>query len=152
MDSIDRQPLEIADSLLQQLHAYWTTIRGACRMPSRAQVDPADMRFILGQVMMIDVTDRPAGFKVRLQGTELAWCLGSDLTGKTLEGLRSTGLRALLRECFAQSVITLAPVHQTSRQNHDGVPRLYSVLVLPLSADDRHVDKLLVGVRCFETG
>jgi hypothetical protein len=152
MDSIDRQPLEITDSLLQQLHAYWTTIRGICRMPPRAKIDPAEMKFILGQVMMIDVTDRPAGFKVRLQGTELAWCLGSDITGKTLEELRFPGLRALLRDCFAQSVIALAPFHQTSRQSGDFVPRLYSVLALPLSADDRHVDKLLVGVRCFETG
>jgi hypothetical protein len=152
MDSINPPLREITDPLLQRLYEYWNRTRGVRCMPSRAQVDPCDIRFVLGHVMLVDVVHGLATFRVRLQGTELGWWLGSDLTGKTLEELRSPDLRSLLGESFAQCVATRVPVFQRGRQYIDGLPRLYSKLVMPLSDDDRNVDKLLVALRCDEHG
>jgi hypothetical protein len=150
MESIDAPRLEISDPLLQRVYEYWSQLRGARRMPSRAQVDPSEIRPVLGYLMLMDVMHRPITFRVRLQGTELARWLGSDLTGKMLEELRPADLRSLIRECLAQCVAIRAPLYKAGRHLINGAPRLYSTLVLPLSADDQNVDKLLVALRCAE--
>lgn len=119
-------------------------------MPSRAQVDPSEMRFVLSHLMLIDVMQPASKFRVRLQGTEVAWWLGTDLTGKMLDELRPPDLRSLIGERFVQCIAFRAPFYKAGRHLINGLPRLLSTLILPLSADDRNVDKLLVVLRCAE--
>jgi hypothetical protein len=151
MDSIDIPRLEIADPLLQRVYDYWHQTRGTRRMPSRAQVDPGEIRFVLGYLMLIDVIHQPAKFRVRLQGTEVSSWLGSDLTGKMLDEMPSADLRSLIGEHLAQCIALRVPLYHAGRHVLNGMPRHYSTLVLPLSADDRNVDKLLVALRCTES-
>jgi hypothetical protein len=150
MDSIETPRSEIPDPLLQGVYDYWDRTRGERRMPSRAQVDPSEMRFVLSHLMLIDVMQPASKFRVRLQGTEVAWWLGTDLTGKMLDELRPPDLRSLIGERFVQCIAFRAPFYKAGRHLINGLPRLLSTLILPLSADDRNVDKLLVVLRCAE--
>ena len=83
-DADDRQ-LPVADRRLIRLYQYWLQKRGARSMPSRADIDPLDMRFILGHLMLIDVRHPGPEFRIRLQGSELTWWIGQELTGTNLE-------------------------------------------------------------------
>lgn len=139
---------KIVDPLLHRLFDYWNKQRGFRLMPSRADIDPVEMRFILGHLMLIDVQRPAIEFRVRLQGTKLAWWMGGEYTGKTLGELPLQELRSLAREYLTAVVESRAPVHRTGDRILDGIPRRFEVLLLPLSGSTTAVDMLLGAVRC----
>jgi len=83
--------LNLQDSRLRALLAYWTGKRAGRPMPRRADVSPADIVSHLPTVFLIDVRPpavQPGDFQVRLMGTALNEMFEADYTGKTLgEGL-----------------------------------------------------------------
>ena len=38
---------------LQRLYQYWSDKRGERGMPSRADIDPLDMRFAIGNIILV---------------------------------------------------------------------------------------------------
>ena len=71
---------------LRKLLEYWQTKCGGGRLPTRADIDPADLSFLLPNLFMMDVNmgeDARNRFRFRLFGTELARVHGRDRTGKT---------------------------------------------------------------------
>jgi hypothetical protein len=139
---------DVVDPLLRRLFVYWDGKRGGRRMPARSDVDPLDLRFILGQLILVDVMPGPPPrFRIRLHGTELAQRAGYELTGKMLDELPSTEFRTLAQRSFATTAETRLPFHSIRDRLLDGKPRRYESLMLPLSADGDGVDMLLVGLR-----
>jgi hypothetical protein len=139
---------DVVDPLLRRLFVYWDGKRGGRRMPARSDVDPLDLRFILGQLILVDVMpDPPPRFRIRLHGTELAQRAGYELTGKMLDELPTTEFRLLAQRSFATTAETRLPFHSIRDRLLDGKPRRYETLMLPLSADGDGVDMLLVGLR-----
>lgn len=53
----DAEVIAIRHPRLRQLYEYWDKQRGDRAMPSRADLDPIDMRFAIGNVILIDVID-----------------------------------------------------------------------------------------------
>ena len=54
---------------LRQLYSYWSERRGTRRYPRRADLDPIGLRFILGNVILVDVIGgEPPRFRIRLHG------------------------------------------------------------------------------------
>lgn len=143
-----RPQLEIADRRLQQLHEYWEKERGKRALPSRTDIDPVELRFLLGHLILLDVLNEPRQFRVRLQGTELERWIGGNLTGKTLDQLPSRQLEAVAQECLARAVATKAPYHKIGEQMIDDIPRRFEALVLPLAADGVVINMLLAAVLC----
>jgi hypothetical protein len=138
---------DIIDPLLRRLFDYWTAQRGERAMPARADIDPVDMRFILGSLLIADVLREPLRFFVRLHGTELVRRAGYELSGKMLDELPQPQFRALTHRSFAKAVETRAPFHAIRDRVLDGRSARYEVLILPLSRDGKAVDMLLVGIR-----
>jgi len=139
---------DLVDPLLRRLFAYWDEKRAGREMPARADVDPIDLRFILGQLILVDVLpEKPPRFRIRLHGTELARRAGYELTGKMLDELPSTEFRTLARRSFATTAETRRPFHSIRDRILDGKLRRYETLMLPLSPDGDRVDMLLVGLR-----
>jgi hypothetical protein len=130
---------DIIDPLLRRLYDYWSEKRGERAMPSRADLDPADMRFILGSLLLADV--------LRLHGTELVRRSGYELSGKMLDELPQPQFRALTHRSWAKSVETRAPFHAIRDRILDGRTARYEALILPLSRSGGEVDMLLVGIR-----
>ena len=140
--------LKIVDQRLQRLHAYWEKERGARALPARTDINPAELRFLLGHLLLLDVLAEPGQFRVRLQGTELERWMGGNLTGKTLDQLPSRQLARAAQESLARAVETKAPFHKIGEQIIDEIPRRFEALILPLSADSVFVNMLLVAVLC----
>src|SRR5688572_4610245 len=53
---------------IRKLNAYWQD-RASGKVPSRAEIDPVDVRELLPNLMMIDVIEDPPRFRYRLVGT-----------------------------------------------------------------------------------
>jgi hypothetical protein len=116
----------VHDRRLRRLLDYWTNKCAGRTMPARTDVDPVEMRFILGHVMLFEVVRPGPRFRVRLQGSELTWWIGRELTGETLDQAPERDLERLAQERLAHVVAGAAP----------------------LSSDGTEVDMLLASVRC----
>jgi hypothetical protein len=137
---------EIRDSRLLQLYWYWQERKGTRRHPSRRDIDPLDIRYVLGHVMMIDVLDSVPRFRIRLHGTEMVRRARYDLTGKFLEDLPNPEYRdyVLMRCDILVQSGEPAIVHHD--RILDGEIRQYEALWLPFSEDDQQVTMLLCAL------
>ncbi|SME97578.1 PAS domain-containing protein [Tistlia consotensis] len=142
---LDAEFLEsIASPVLRRFALYWAE-RGGSGLPRRADIDPADFVWLLGQVFLIDVIREPElDFRFRLFGSEMARVYGRDLTGSRLSELDDQDYTAALRPDYASVVATGRPLLRRGRlewldRSHIG----YERLLLPLSADGRLIDVIL---------
>ena len=129
---------------VKALYAYWLGKRGERRMPSRDDIDPAEIKDLLPYVILTDVHHDPLRVQFRLAGTAVTEAAGRDLTGKWmhavprdggLEGWKASYLR-LTRQC--------APVFGRTRATvRPGIERTFEWIMLPLSSDGVTVDKTL---------
>ena len=132
--------------LLRQLYAYWDERRAGRTMPARADIDPVDFAYALGNVILVDVLRAPMRFRIRLHGTTLAERAGYELTGKMLDELPITDFRTLATQSFTTIATTGRPFHSSRDRVLDGHHRAYETLMLPLSEDGTAVNMLLVAL------
>jgi len=131
----------------RRLYRYWCERRGERRFPSRADIDPLDLAFLLGNLILIDVIDsEPPGFFIRLHGTNLVQRAGYELTGKMLNELPLTEFRRLAMQTFSLVARTGEPFRGHRDRVLDGKFHRYETLMLPLSRDGERVGMLLVGL------
>ena len=89
-------PRTLANPTLSFLKSYWESKRNGRAMPSRADIDPLEMRDHLGWIILADVLTDYEDFRFRLVGTRVTNYFGRDITGKTLsESYASYGPAAL---------------------------------------------------------
>ena len=139
--------LTIKHPRLQQLYDYWSAKRGERKMPSRADIEPLDMTFIMGNVILVDViAGTPLGFRIRLHGTNLVERVHYELTGKMLDDLPQVQFRNLTRKSFAKVAKTAEPLRALNDRVLDDQLRRYETVILPLSGDGARVDMLLCGM------
>ena len=132
---------------LQRLYDYWLEKRGAREMPSRADLDPLDMRFAIGDVILVDVLDEdPPRFRIRLHGTNLSERTSFDLTGKMLDEMPAPEFRNLATRSFSRVVRTREPMHVLAERLLDDRHQHYEAILLPLSSDGELIDRLMVGM------
>lgn len=81
------QPADCGSEVVRQMLEYWQHKRHGRRMPSRADLDPLEMRRALGHIIMIEIHQDPLRFRTRLVGNEQASRRGADLSGKWLDDL-----------------------------------------------------------------
>jgi hypothetical protein len=145
-----------SDERLRRLHAYWGARCAGRAMPARADIDPLDLRYILGNIVLLGVEREPpsAGqapaaamrFRIRLQGTEIVQRLGFDLTGGTLDDLAMPGFRALIANAVAEVATHGVPLLRQRNMIMDDRLLRYEGLLLPLAGDTGTVDHVMIGV------
>ncbi len=138
---------------LHRLHAYWRARAPEPALPSRAAIDPLEMKEWLGNLLLIDV-DEGGGFRYRLYGTQFVAEFGCEMTGRPIDVLPPE-YRDLLRHEYETARATRSPTARryTARFDWllpDGEPHgtrlvTWERLVLPLARDGHTVDMLLVG-------
>lgn len=139
--------MRIEHPKLQQLFDYWGSKRGARKMPSRADIDPLELGFIIGNVILVDVIEGdPPRFRIRLHGTNLTERVGYELTGKLLDELPQIEFRELSRLSFTKVSNTGKPLQARRDRILDERPRRYETIILPLSSDGTRVDMLICGL------
>ena len=118
------------------LFRYWTAKRGARPLPTRRDLDPAEMRGLLPHVALVD---RERGFyRWRLMGTAIAGDIGRDLTGQRCGGHVGTpDFIAALAATFDRVLGDGRPMFEDSLYvAAAGVLHSVSRLLLPLAAGD----------------
>lgn len=124
--------------------AYWEGKRRGRSMPSREDIDPQELKQYLPYITMVDVVRDERRFVYRLVGTAEVEVRGCDPTGK---GVADAFFAASADEALAnyQKVCdSRAPYYEKDAfqlvDRYIGEANLF----LPLSDDDRRVNKILV--------
>ena len=139
-------PFEISHPRLQRLYAYWSAKRGGRKMPSRADIDVLDLRYVLGNLMLVEVIGAPPRFRIRVHGNNLSERAGYELTGKMLDELPQNEFRKGVGEKWTEVAATGEPMHCDDDMRIKGRPYRYESIILPLSADGETVNMELVAV------
>jgi hypothetical protein len=146
-----RLPLERLDQadLAFVLGVWQSKRRGGLMAPPRAAFGLADLKPALSHIMIIDVREDPRDFVYRLAGAETSHLLGLELTGRSLHQVGGPSWSELLWSDLCELVETATPqLAKVQFCTAEGLRRDYRELRLPLSADGRQIDKILVMQDC----
>lgn len=140
--------LDSATPRLRLAFDYWAAKRGSRPMPSRADLEPAEMKPLLPYVVLMDVLrdprpDWPFDFRYRLIGTVTDAMMNARYTGKWMSELPHQQPGGRLWQSLSHVTTTGQP--QINRVPYVGPHKDFmSVvdLVMPLSADGAHVNML----------
>jgi hypothetical protein len=128
-----------------ELLALWRSKCRAGGLPSRADVQPAEVKSMLPRLLFIEVRRHPPDFRYRLTGTGSRDIHGVELTGRSVLDIRPAehGRRLwndLCRICADHQPQFL----RLQFINQEGSGRSYRVMRLPLAADGVNVDNVIV--------
>jgi hypothetical protein len=141
-------PSPITDRRLQEALAYWRGKAATRPMPSRADIDPAEIPKLLADIMLVDV---PADgrYRYRLIGTGNAQEHGINATGRALdEVLPGAEYKAHVLSLYDECVRSRRPLYSEClfmTPRHRMAERHTKVLFLPLSEDGESVNMVLVA-------
>lgn len=65
----------------KKLYHYWSGLRGSRPAPERSEIEPSDIRDILGDTFILEVSPRMRSISYRLAGTRLCGAHGRELKG-----------------------------------------------------------------------
>ena len=139
-------PQAIRHPSLRRLYDHWEARRAGREFPARADFDPVELRWMLGNLLLLDVLRDPPGFRFRLHGANLAARAGFDMTGKTMDDYPDPEYAKVALRSFSTAVETRLPVARINERVIEGRAYGYEALHLPLSSDGARVDMLLVGL------
>ncbi|MET4633700.1 hypothetical protein ABIE08_001613 [Kaistia defluvii] len=130
-------------SLTRQLHAYWQRQRDGRPAPLRSAIEPAHIAGLLGDVFILDAS-KAQSFPFRLAGTRLCAGIGRELTGESFLSLWRGADREAVRAALTgvtrdAAAVVLDLAGRTGR----GSTLAMEMLLLPLSQDGRHLDRVL---------
>ena len=136
----------LESALLRELLDYWRAKRAGGRLPSRADVDPAELKALLPHLYLLEVEPAPRRFRHRLIGTKVARWSGRDVTGRYAgDGACGDAGRVLL-ELYERVADAAQPLFTPWQPSILGSSAMqFSRLLLPLSTDGRRIDMILGG-------
>jgi hypothetical protein len=130
---------------LEEMFAYWASLRRDGRLPARSDIDPNRFKRHLPTVSLIDVRPHPTSFRVRLAGTALYGLHGRETTGLELEQVyRASEETVYWRGELEKVVADRRPnfgIRSLNPGDTGGLKVLW--LRLPLASDGTTVDMLL---------
>jgi hypothetical protein len=131
-------------------YQYWQSKAGETRLPTRADIDPLEMRGWIKAVLLaeavFDANGTPVDFHFRVAGSRVCERYGHELTRRYLSDVRLDNQNASILANFKAAVETRHPVYSITRfQDETGLLRSFEMLLLPLSIAGELCD-LLLGV------
>ncbi len=132
-----------------ELLAYWTGKKATGLLPSRADIDPSDLKRLLPTVSLIDVRrssrmGRAFDYRLRLAGTGLYRIYGGEITGKGLDDVYPSEVSAQWRRELDAVVADRKPAVGVHSFAWRGASHLSTMWMrLPLASDGREVDMIL---------
>ncbi len=143
---------ELRSPVLRRLYDYW---RGKWHtdnlLPGRADIDPLDFSYALGDITLVDVMYEPLRFRFRLDGTRHVEHFGFDMTGRMLDDFPEPVMRESLYENYRDIVDNRSPRRRYRGFSADGRPFHYETLLLPLAGDGRRIDMIIVAIAFHDT-
>lgn len=133
---------EVSSELIQQFHRHWLLICGHGRLPSRADIEPANFKRILPNVILADIESAPFRVRYRLCGSRVVEFCG-NLTGRYLDEVGDPDLwsaAAYLRQ-YQIAAEEGRPVFSHDRlAGQFGARHLFQTGIWPLASDGQDVD------------
>jgi hypothetical protein len=138
--------LELDDSRLRRLFAYWLEKRGDRPFPAKAEIDPVEFPYILGYVTLVDVERDPRRYRFRLDGSILVALSGTDYTGRYLDELPGEQYVAFITETYDRVVDSGEPFRYRKNELLDQQLFSEETIILPIGDAPPKVDMLVVAV------
>ncbi|WP_374385026.1 PAS domain-containing protein [Dongia sp.] len=138
------QIADLGSAPLLQMETYWHQKRGDRLMPSRADIDPAEIKPLLPQIIMARIEHDPFRVRYSIVGTACARSAGFDYTGRYLDELMfESESDTDWLQIYAEIVRERKPIAGVCRFRtaHTEIP--YRVGVFPLSSDGHRVDQTI---------
>lgn len=136
------------DPRLKGLLRYWNEKRAGRSYPSRADIDPLELKPVLGNILLIDVVpsdrhEEGRRFRYRLFGTEFVFYHGTDLTGHWLDEIPNAGFRDSLISMY-NTVVNEGGIRMVSYDYMlESRRHRFQAVILPLSSDGSQIDIIL---------
>ena len=116
----------------REFFAYWDDKRGRARAPDRADIDPAAVRGLLGDIFVLSTEP---GFPFRVAGTRVCALAGRDLKDQSFAAMISQESRAEIEEIIAVvAEETLGAIAGITATRQDGTKAHLELLLLPFAA------------------
>ena len=129
--------------VLSALDDYWQQKCGAHGLPSRADLDPAELRYALGNVSLIDVLRDPLRFRIRVAASNVEARFDRALTGTFIHDLPEPESARLWDKVYRAVLDSGQPRSFVGEVFEDGAPRRYRAVIWPLASNHRDIDMLL---------
>lgn len=137
---------------LQRLLQDWEQRRHGRDFPTRSDFDPLDLKYVLGDLSLIDVLHDPLRFRIRLHGTNVVDRGGVDLTGKFIDEMPDERRRANMTRHWRQVIADRRPSVIAFEDEYSDQRRWNcEILLLPLSSDGTTIDMLMTAFAWAET-
>lgn len=138
-------PDTIRSNRLRRFYAYWDARRGKRAMPARADIDPTEIAWMLGNVSLHDVLP-DGGFRFRVDASNTSAMFGVDMTGRRVDEYPDADIRERIRAALETVVLTRAPLRSDLDYATPYETWRYERLVLPLGADGHTPDMLISAI------
>lgn len=133
---------------LAAMYAWWEEKRRMTgRLPSRADVNPAEIPRLLPHIALLDILTDPLDYRYRLVGTRIVEAMGAERTGKRMREVMTPPAIAATVEVIAQLLRTREPLAFSGTLfwlSRDYIE--FETLILPLSSDGETVDMAVMGL------
>ena len=118
----------------REFFAYWDDRRGTARAPDRADIDPAAVRGLLGDIFVL-CCEPQLGFPFRVAGTRVCAIAGRDLKDQSFAALFTPQSRAEIEEITTiVADETLGAIAGLTAAREDGTSAHLELLLLPFNA------------------
>jgi hypothetical protein len=133
-----------ADAWLARLLGIWRDARVGWRLPACESLDPLEaLNIARGRAHIVETREAdPTRYRFRLWGAANSY--GTGHTNQTLAEMPPGLMREDAIEDYWEVVSTGVPTYQLIHHAENGLAYSYARLLLPLAADGRRVDQLLV--------
>ena len=142
------QPMKHATS--RELYEYWNRVRGDDAAPQRSDIEPSDLRRVLADTFILEVSGREQ-YLVRLAGTRVCAIYCREIKGMNLLDLWQSEdrsavatLAAAVSEDGAAAVVTLSAINERSHAV------ACELLLLPLRHGGAGFDRILGSLAALE--
>lgn len=132
-------------SLHAELYRHWDQKRGGRLLPARADFDPSEIRTALPHLQLLDIVD--GRFRYRLVGTQVSADIGRDMTGSFAgTNVHPPGYGQAIVDLYERVRRSRRPLFAAAEyETPAGIIQALSRLLLPLGADGRTVDMILIS-------
>ena len=144
---VSEEFLKICSVRTAALYRYWGAKKLGRKMPCRSDIDPADMKPWLPGLVLVDIADQPPPRRItyRVVGTAVCEHRGFDPTGRPVqEGLYGNVRDEVLENYRIAIDEKSMGVDFAATPSRSGCAREIGTLFMPLSSDDKTVDKILI--------
>lgn len=140
---MSRLVLILRQPQLKDLYQFWLSLCEGETLPVAADLDPADLRPWIDNLVVLDVSIDGNAFTYAYYGRSFSNAFNADKIGKSIDDL--PGAQAdMLKAEYDRVVRERLPTTRVYTADFDGEMQTWERLVLPLFDGEGEVEKLLV--------